>query len=361
MEILVVGATGYIGGTILSHLAGNPNYRLTAVVRLPEDARSIETHHSSLVRVITAEYFTHETLFEAATLADVVVYACRNTQDGIDALMQGLALRSRRGPANANTDTNMKKGIFIMLSAIISLVNPRELALGELSGRVFSDVDDAKEIMTLPTTNWHVTQEQEFLRKGRDCQVTSVILSLPFALGNGTGAVRRMSFVHQFVKATAEMGKRFVLGRGHNRWSWCSVHDIARAVGFLVSRIRTSANPDPNQYFYLSAGDFTVRDEAVAIGKIAGLPCENDVLELDYEQFKEVMPELPALWGVSCRVKADRLRSAGWEAEDKDWTALLNDAWVLVASHSQAAVKNNPDAGIRNISGLRASSASTII
>lgn len=356
-EILVVGATGYIGGTILSQLARNPNYRLTAVVRLPQDVESIMAHYSSLVRVILAETFAPETLYHAATQADVIVYACRNTQDGIDALMQGLAIRFGRIPK----DTNVEKGIFIMLSAIISLVNPQELALGEMTGRVFSDVDHVEEIASLPTTRWHVSQEQEFLRKGRESEVTAVIVSLPFALGNGTGAVRRMSFAHYFIKATAEMGKPFVLGKGRNMWSWCSVHDIARAVDFIISRIRISANPDPNQYFYLSTGEFSVRDEAMAIGKITGLHCEDDVLELGYEQFKEVMPELPALWGVSCRVKADRLRNAGWEAEDKNWTALLNDAWALVNSYSQATVETEPDAGSRYMAGSKASFASTTI
>lgn len=348
-EVLVVGATGYIGGTILSQLAGNPKYRLTAVVRTPEDAESLRTHHSSLVRVITAECFAREVLVRAARLADVVIYACRNTQDGIDALMEGLASKPGRDSGHAKTG----KGVFIMLSAIISLVNPQALALGELSGQVFSDVDNAKDILNLPTTNWHVSQEQEFLRKGRQSEVTAVVVSLPFALGNGTGAVRRMSFAHQFMRATAEMGRPFVLGKGLNRWSWCSVHDIARAIDFLIPRLRMVQDPDQNQYFYLSSGDFTVRDEAMAIGKTIGLGYEDDVVELKYDQFKELMPELPALWGVSCRVQADRLRNAGWQPEDKDWVSLLNDAWALVARYSQTVVGSDPDVRNPHIAALK--------
>lgn len=338
-EILIVGATGYIGGTILSHLAANPKYRLTAIVRQPEDAESLGTHYSSRIKVITAGIVARETLVQAARLAKVVIYACRNTQDGIDALMEGLASRPRRGPGDAHMD----KGVFIMLSAIISLVNPQVPALGELSGRVFSDVDNAEEIMNLPTTHWHVSQEQGFLRKGRESGVMAVVLSLPFALGNGTGAVRRTSFAHQYIKAIAKMGRPFVLGKGLNKWSWCSVHDVARAVDFLIPRLCMTEDPDRKHYYYLSSGDFTVRDEAMAIGKLIGLGGEEEVQELSYAQFKEVMSELPALWGVSCRVRADCLRSAGWEPEDKDWTILLNNAAALVACLSPAMVQCDPD------------------
>lgn len=344
-EILVVGATGYIGGTILSHLAQNSNYRLTAIVRRLQDAEAVRSCYSSLVRVVRAEDLSHDTLVQAASQADVVIYACRNTQDGIGSLMQGLSDKYRRNCSNESKG----KGVFIMLSAIISLVNPQELALGQLSGRVFSDIDNSEDIKNLPITNWHVSQEQQFLQMGREHGVTAVVLSLPFALGNGTGPVRCTSFAHQYIKAIAEMGRPFVLGKGLNRWSWCSVQDIARAVGFLMSKNSIWEGTEQNQYYYLSSGDFAVKDEAITIGKMVGKGCDVEVLELDYDQFKEVMPELPALWGVSCQVKADRLRSAGWEAKDKNWASLLNDSWALIASHVRGTDEGVLDTGDRHV------------
>lgn len=322
LEVLVVGATGYIGGTILSHLAVETSgYCLTAVVRRQQDAETLESHYSSRVTAITIESFATEKLVQAAQFADVVIYACRNTQDGVDELMRGLA-DDHRVQAS---DSHVRKKLFIMLSAIISVVNPRNMQLGELSGRVYSDVEDAGHIMNLPESNWHVRQEQDFLRKTLEFGITGVIMSLPFALGNGTGSVRRMSFAHQYVKVTSEVGRPFVLGKGLNRWSWCSVRDIARAVAILIVEIRAGNAGSRPYYYYVETGEFAVREEALAIGKMLGLGHEDDILHFDYDQFKEFMPELPALWGVSCRVKADRLRNAGWEPKDKDWRAQLDN------------------------------------
>ncbi|KAF0315793.1 nucleoside-diphosphate-sugar epimerase [Colletotrichum asianum] len=344
VRILLIGASGYIGGSILSHLRSVSNaatLRVSALVRSPSAVETITTSYPE-VHILLGDLSNEKLLYDAATVSDIIIYAARNTQEGIKSLLAGLAATKAGDGHDEQHDVGRRPTLFIMLSAIISLADPKNLRLGEPpNGRSMSDVADLDTIMALPTHHWHVAQERAFLQlvaaEGKG-NITAVIMGLPFAVGNGTGLVRTRGFVHNYVDAVLCRQDRcpFMLGNGRNTWSWGSPQDLASAVYFIVDRWkRDESRQSLGGYFFVEAGQLemgdlarhaggTIQSAQSAVngadnGTSRGMDCES----LQYPQFAELMPELPGLWGVSAQCRADRLRNMGWAPNHTEWKPLV--------------------------------------
>ncbi|KAK1998426.1 NAD(P)-binding protein [Colletotrichum falcatum] len=344
INLLLVGASGYIGGTILSHLCSEPStaaINILALVRNPADAKAIATSYPQ-VQTLLGDLGNEELLHDAAAESDMVIYAARNTQDGVQTLMTGLAAGTKSHPeGSAQPSRRNRRALFIMLSAIISLADPENLRLGEPpleSSKPTSDVDDRATIASLPDHHWHVAQERAFLQlaseKGRRV-ITPVVMSLPLTVGDGTGPVRRRGFVHAYAQALRrrEGKKPFVMGQGRNVWSWSSPRDLATAVAFVLDVwMKDKDSDDLEGHVFVESGQLEMRQLASYVGQALGpVSEENRVASADeceplqYPQFAELMPELPGLWGVTARCQADRLRGKGWKPVKTRWEPLVDE------------------------------------
>ncbi|KAF6802756.1 hypothetical protein CSOJ01_11377 [Colletotrichum sojae] len=337
VNVLLIGASGYIGGSILNHLCSESDtaaLRISALVRNPADAKAI-TNAYPQVRTLLGDLSNAPLLRDAAAESDAVIYAARNTQDGVEPLMAGLADPG----SSARPSARIRPALFIMLSAIISLADPKNLRLGEApleSSKPMSDADDREAIASLPVHHWHVAQERAFLRlaaeKGR-AVVTPVVMSLPLTVGDGTGPVRTRGFVHAYAQALSrrEGKKPFVMGQGRNVWSWSSPGDLAAAVVFVVDSWM-AGDDDLAGHVFVESGQLEMRRLASYVGKTLGSVSEEtyaasagECESLQYPQFAELMPELPGLWGVTARCQADRLRGKGWKPVGTEWELLVNE------------------------------------
>ncbi|KAI6358787.1 hypothetical protein MCOR25_007223 [Pyricularia grisea] len=335
-KILLVGATGYIGGSILSHITkSDPSAQVTALIRSPDDVEKVNKWFPK-VQIIQGDLSNETKVKEAAANANVIIYAARNTQNGLEALMDGLS--------SSHPCSSRHGALFIMLSAIISLADPKNLRLGEEpphDSNPISDVDDAEAIKALPDHHWHVAQERAFFRLAEDRNsrggrrvVTPVVMGLPLALGAGAGPVRTEGFVHDYVRAVARRAGEgakgpFVMGQGRNVWSWCTTHDIADAAWTIVNRWRDDEGRGWDEqlcgYYYVEAGQLVMRDVAYEVSRaVTGVEAApEDCDSLQYPQFAQLMPVLPGLWGVTARCKADRLRRMGWTPKFTTWQPVV--------------------------------------
>ncbi|KAF6832758.1 hypothetical protein CPLU01_05992 [Colletotrichum plurivorum] len=337
INVLLIGASGYIGGSILAHLCSELDtaaIRISALVRDPADAKVI-TNAYPQVRTLLGDLSNASLLRDAAAESDAAIYAARNTQDGVEPLMAGLADPG----SSARPSARIRPALFIMLSAIISLADPKNLRLGEApleSSKPTSDADDREAIASLPVHHWHVAQERAFLRLAAEkgpAVVTPVVMSLPLTVGDGTGPVRTRGFVHAYAQALRRrQGKKpFVMGEGRNVWSWSSPRDLAAAVAFVLDS--WMAGDDALEgHVYVESGQLEMRRLASYVGRALGSISEEDHEEsagecesLQYPQFAELMPELPGLWGVSARCRAERLRGKGWKPVGTEWEPLVDE------------------------------------
>lgn len=343
-NVLLIGASGYIGGSVLSHLCSEQDtaaVHISALVRNPADAKAI-TNSYSQVRTLLGDLSNESLLRDAAAESDVIIYAARNTQDGVEALMSGLAAGAENPPAgtSARRSARIRPALFIMLSAIISLADPKNLRLGEPpleASKPTSDADDREAIASLPVYHWHVAQERAFLalasEKGK-AVVTPVVMSLPLTVGDGTGPVRTRGFVHAYAQALRcrEGKKPFVMGQGRNVWSWSSPRDLAAAVSFVVDSW-TAGDDDLEGHVFVESGQVEMRRLAGYVGQALGSVSEedhgaasvDDCESLQYPQFAELMPELPGLWGVTARCQADRLSGKGWKPVGTEWEPFVDE------------------------------------
>ena len=69
--IFILGATGYIGGSILQDLLDDPNYSITALVRSAEKAKNLETFG---VKVILGSLDDSDKVQQATAAADIVLH-----------------------------------------------------------------------------------------------------------------------------------------------------------------------------------------------------------------------------------------------------------------------------------------------
>ena len=69
--IFILGATGYIGGSILHRLLDDPNYSITALVRNAEKAKKLETFG---VKAILGSLDDSDKVQQATAAADIVLH-----------------------------------------------------------------------------------------------------------------------------------------------------------------------------------------------------------------------------------------------------------------------------------------------
>jgi nucleoside-diphosphate-sugar epimerase len=324
-KVFITGATGYLGGTTLDLLSKTfPAAEYSVLVRTKEQADVITWTYPS-VTTILGDISSKEIVIAAANAADVVIDIAGDNESGIHNILSGLA--SKRD-----------KGTLIHVSGITCLLDPASLNLGHAAPRVYNDADDKAEIVSLGSDREHAALDQSIMRAPEEMGVKTVILSSCQIMGNGSGPWKKETFGHGYVKTVLGRGKGFVVEKGENVWSWCSVRDVASAIVFTLGKVISGSSAieyGQDGYYFVQTGEVCFREQAQAVAtKLQQLgKLDTDAIdELTVPQATEIHPYAGLLWGASCRSRAARLRSIGWSPQETDWKALMDETVVAVAS-----------------------------
>ncbi|KAK3292858.1 uncharacterized protein B0H64DRAFT_363024 [Chaetomium fimeti] len=325
-RIFITGATGYLGGTTLDLLCKTfPDAIYTALVRTQEQAQAVASAHAGVTPIV-GDISSEAVVTAAAAAADIVIDVAGDNEAGLGHILAGLASKPN-------------KGTLIHVSGITSLIDPANPNLGRAASRIYSDVTDKDEIISFGPVRDHAALDQSVLRAHADMGVRTVILSSCQIMGNGTGAWKKDSFGHGLVKTVAARGRGFVVERGENVWSWCSVRDVASAIVFVLARALADS-PDLayglDGYYFVQTGEVSFREQAQAVAtklKQLGKLETDPIDELTVPQATELHPYAGLLWGASCRSRADRLRAMGWTPKETDWQALMDETVVAAVAN----------------------------
>ncbi|KAF2813624.1 NAD(P)-binding protein, partial [Mytilinidion resinicola] len=224
-HILLLGATGYLGGSILSSLLPNiitfpPNYTIAALVRSPEKAKWPESHN---IRPILGSLDDAVLIEEEASKADILI----NTADSdhlpsARAAVAGLIQRFQE---------TQKKPLYLHTSGTGILISPTTVP-GTAEPRIWSDADAASLAAISPT---YLHRESDlFLLLPAHASSIHITIVAPSAIhGMGTGPAgfaNRLSVqIPWLISNALKLGKMHMVGRGEN-WN-CQVH-VADLVGF---------------------------------------------------------------------------------------------------------------------------------
>ncbi|KAI9723082.1 MAG: hypothetical protein M1828_004330 [Chrysothrix sp. TS-e1954] len=324
-SLFLVGATGYIGGSLLTHLLKtHEDWHITCLVRSSAQESTLR-ELSPNVSSVVGSLDTLDVLRAEASKADIVVNCSDcDKEAGILALVDGTIERQKV------TDV---KPLIVQVSGTASLVD-RPVSYGAKVDRVRSDVDDIDEILAFdPSNRLHVKVDQAFMSKCDESGVRDVLLAPGAVFGRGTGPFKKQTYVSILYEAIAGRGRPFVVGEGESRWSASSVRDAASAIAFFLEegikapeacRLRFGRRG----FYFIESFEMRTREWAleaagrlVDLGRIKNL----DVESLTVEEAGKSHPFLASLIGTSSRCRADRLKALGWMPAHQDWKPLMKE------------------------------------
>lgn len=111
-----------------------------------------------------------------------------------------------------------KKGRFIQISGT-GVLHDASTGLGNVAPKVYDDIKDIQEIITLPMTALHREVDNSVITCGKEYGVPTAILCPPMIHGVGTGPGKRRSIQVPFlIEGIVQRGRAFTVGEGNNRW-----------------------------------------------------------------------------------------------------------------------------------------------
>ena len=237
MKIFILGAPGYIGGTVAQKLIfiGHEVYGLA---RDKNKADKIE-ELGQIPVVGTLDDL--EVIHNAAANSDVVINAASTNH-----------VYAIRTIIDALKGTN-KTFIHTSGSSVVS-----DYAGGSYSHEIFNEY---KTFSPLPEKAIWYSLERDLILASSNEGVRTIILCPCMIFGYGTGLRRESIQLPLMIQAAKSLGKSIYIGEGENIWSNVHIDDCANAYLLALE------NAQSGSLFYLESGQSSIRDLASAVGK----------------------------------------------------------------------------------------------
>ncbi|GAB1317174.1 3beta-hydroxysteroid-dehydrogenase/ decarboxylase isoform 1 [Madurella fahalii] len=240
-KILLTGATGYIGGTILSTLLSPPSlptpFPITCLLRGPARAATLTAAYGARIQpALHADLDDLATTTALAAQHDVIIHTTVGYHPAsAAALVRGLAQR------RAATG----RDVWMVHTSGTSNLADRPFSVAGGRGVVRREFDDARDDVyalekELERAGPYAQRETELgvVELGEELGVKTVVVMSPTIFGIGTGLFNRLSIqVPAYVKAALAYGRGVVVGDGEGVWDHVHVEDLAELYKLLVVEI----------------------------------------------------------------------------------------------------------------------------
>lgn len=169
-RIFLTGATGFVGGSILSSLhRDHPDIHITALVRKESDAKALQATYSNFTYIIST-LSSLPLLTSSAAAADFVIHVSGDNIPAVCAMIDGLA-------SSPTAESNVPR--------LISISGPRSLVdrslpvtgIASTDSRIWSDITDAREILSLPKERMHAEADQAIVAHSIAKGVGTILVS----------------------------------------------------------------------------------------------------------------------------------------------------------------------------------------
>ncbi|KAL4861773.1 hypothetical protein BDV12DRAFT_207785 [Aspergillus spectabilis] len=236
-KILLTGATGYIGGSILtallqsfdSSVQSNP---ITCLLRGVDRAALLTSTYGERVKPVLYNGLDDlETTTAVAAQHDVII----NTTLGFHsastkALLRGLAQRKNQ----------TRRDVWLIHTSGTSNIGDKPItkpvALKEFDDRV-DDVYTHEKALEAAEPYAQRTTELGVIDSGLELGVKTLVIMSPIIYGNGAGLFNRVSIHTQYMKAMLEIGHAVVVGDGSGVWDHVHIEDLADLYRLVVLNI----------------------------------------------------------------------------------------------------------------------------
>ncbi|KAG8671910.1 hypothetical protein FPOAC2_05270 [Fusarium poae] len=334
-RVLLTGATGYIGGTVLSTIltSSHPslkNIHITVLVRRQDQADILSS--LGVTPILFKSLDDTELLTEAASTHDIVIHAANGYHiPSAKALLTGLVQRK------AKTGNPVH---YIHNSGTSNFGN-RPVSGKYLEGpRVFSDKEDIYAYEKFREEKEQYKQRTGdviVFETGVELGVETYIICSPLIYGCGTGLFNKSSIqIPIMIRAALERGEAIYAGDGLGVWDHTHVEDIASLYTLIVAKVLGEENIQSGKdgFYFANHGSQSWLGIAKGIakvghqrGKLAAEPKSVSLYEASRVFFNgdEDMTE-PAICSHS-QTRGDKSRALGWKPlkDDSRWEETISE------------------------------------
>jgi nucleoside-diphosphate-sugar epimerase len=325
INILLTGATGYIGGSVLNALLQHPNasnFNITALIR--GDDERVKKIASLNVTPLVGSNESFEILEKAASESHVVIHTGNSADDlsSTQALISGL---------NKQTKATGKPAIYIHTSGTGVLFEHVRGKKG--SDKVYNDLKP-DEINSLSDKQPHRNVDL-FVINSADANplLKTVIILPPLIYGIGTGLFNRTSIqLPCLVRAALKRHKAEMIGPGEAIWSNVHIADLADAYTIIFDQLLAVYGPDAKSdaqrspylttgregYYFTENGMHTWRQLSEKIGEVLykkGIAKSPEVTSFPDDEVESSLFGIYSWFiaGSQSNSKAERIRKLGWK------------------------------------------------
>lgn len=345
INIFLTGATGYIGGSILTALLQHPdasNFNIVALAR--GNPERINKLSSLNVTSLIGSNDSFEVIEKAARESHVVIHTANSADDfpSTKAIISGLNKRTKETNTSA---------IYIHTSGTGVLTEDVRGHPG--SNTVYSDLNP-DQINSLPNEQPH-REIDLYIINSADANplLKTVIILPPLIYGIGTGQFHRTSVqLPCLIRAALKRHKAEMIGPGQATWNNVHVADLCDAYIILFDQLLAvygpnatlDAKPDPylttgrQGYYFPENGKHSWRQLSEKIGEVL---YKKDIIKSpEVTSFPDDEVE-SSLWGEfswyilgsQSNAKGERLKKLGWkphrptifESVEEQVDALMNN------------------------------------
>lgn len=355
-KILLTGATGYIGGSVLTQLISSThpsikNSSITVLVRGQEKAQTLASQHQGRVHtVLFNDLDDTDRIIEVANDHDIVI----NTLVGFHApsaaaLIKGLGKRKK----------TTGKDVFMIHTSGTSNLADQPISGTYAEERVFSDRDtDIYEYETKRNDAQPYgqrTAELGVIDAGLENGVKTLVIMSPTIYGRGTGSFNCLTIqIPMFIRSTLSSGQAVMIGDGRGVWDHVHIEDLARLYELALVEILAGGKNVPfgkEGIIFSGNGRHTwgsvaqgVADAAYALGKIKSKQVQSASLAEGATWFglDELMIELG--FASNSRTVSDVGRSWGWQPVkgEEDWQKHFKEEMEFLFSEEAGGTSARP-------------------
>ncbi|VUC27032.1 unnamed protein product [Clonostachys rosea] len=318
-KVLLTGATGYIGGSVLTTLLAseNPSIKaahITALVRKQEQADLLK--EKGINSTLFSGLDDVASVRDVASQYDVILHTASSFDtQAAEALIAGLQDHKKQ---------TGKQTALIHTSGTSSL-GDQPIRGTFTEKRVFSDKEDIyayeryrEDLEAYPQR----TTDLVVFEKGEAAGVKTYIVTAPTIYGIGTGLFNRTSIqIDAVIRAAQLDGYTVRVGSGNEEWDHVHIADLVKLYEIILARVLAGDDlpSNKNGVYFAETGHHSWRelsDRVAKEGKASGHLQSDDVREVGLKDgsTKLRVPELVVELGFASRsrTQAEKSREIGW-------------------------------------------------
>ncbi|KAI1425913.1 NAD dependent epimerase/dehydratase family protein-like protein [Xylaria sp. FL1777] len=277
-RILLTGATGFIGGSVLTQLLEStaPSIRsapITCLVRGADRAAKLKATYGDRVNpVVYKDLDDLETTTAVAAQHDVVISTTLGYHTpSARAIQEGLAQRKRANPGSEPWFIHTSGTSNISSRAVSGAWLDNDSPQGGIFDDVADDIYGYEVARNAKESYIQRTTELAVVDAGLGLDVRTLVVMAPTIYGVGTGLFNKRSVqIPAFAATALDYGRAVVLGDGEGEWDNVHVQDLAALYEILALRALEKGKDLPwgkKGIIFASVGRFTWGDVARGVAR----------------------------------------------------------------------------------------------